>query len=800
MEKQTSAAAHETTSIYEQDLADHEVDPMTESHNVCFGTEGGTEIHVQRRNQTMRCVKHVRQSLAFVADESKTEEKKEKPAGGRVFVDTQAMKEKVRQNLIKPKYNVFDFYCTAGVWQFVARHQIFDYATLCIIAFNALWIALDTDGNTAEVLVEAHPIFQLAENFFCAYFSMEWLIRYKAFKRKRDGLKDAWFVFDSCMVGLMVAETWVLSIIIIASSESKSSESNASMGNASILRIARLMRLSRMARMARLLRAMPELMILIKGMLAACRSVFFTLCLLGLVMFVFGIAFTQLAKDYEISERYFSTVPESMYTLLVRGTLLDDVGNVVSECRRQWWFLAFTFFFYVLVATLTVMNMLIGVLCEVVSAVAATEREEMLVSYVGGRLRSVVELLDTDRGGTISKKEFLEILENVDAIKALQDVGVDVVGLVDFADFIFEIESNDDSDDLGIELSIGEFMDVVLQLRGSNTATVKDIVDLRKFIQTSFAERHVLLSSLHEDVKAARKTLSELANQSNAKTGITNGPANPEFRLDTPIATSGTTGVSFSAVEPSRMTSCVNHGDAIGSYATRALGVESGSSPTSPMLSSEMHVGLLPEMSDVSVASIGLRGRWFPFELPTLQVENVGLIEQDEPPPYLAVLSPRNCMGKEITSLDRQRYREDPQHPSEGFNDRYDVLLDALAPARAQVHIPTVQMPRQNGDSDVNCGEDDTLRSTWTSAESSAKQHGGLSHKVSPLVKLCAEAASSAGIGARDFSALENCCCDEGTVVTVASPTLGDHGRGAERCCAGSLAKAGGARDGSFGL
>ena len=48
----------------------------------------------------------------------------------------------------------------------------------------------------------------------------------------------------------------------------------------SVLRVARLMRLCRMARMARWVRVMPELMILIEGMLAAVRSVFFTLLLL----------------------------------------------------------------------------------------------------------------------------------------------------------------------------------------------------------------------------------------------------------------------------------------------------------------------------------------------------------------------------------------------------------------------------------------------------------------------------------------------------------------------------------------
>mmetsp|Transcript_99284 Transcript_99284/g.171030 ORF Transcript_99284/g.171030 Transcript_99284/m.171030 type:complete len:138 (+) Transcript_99284:49-462(+) len=69
-------------------------------------------------------------------------------------------------------------------------------------------------------------------------------------------------------------------------------------------------------------------------------------------------------------------------------------------------------------------------------------------------------------------------------------MGVDVVGLVDFADIIFE---ND------IELSFADFMELVLQLRGSNNCTVKDMVDLRKFVVTelSAAEARTIEALCH---------------------------------------------------------------------------------------------------------------------------------------------------------------------------------------------------------------------------------------------------------------------------------------------------------------
>merc|ERR1712054_705511 len=120
------------------------------------------------------------------------------------------------------------------------------------------------------------------------------------------------------------------------------------------------------------------------------------------------------------------------------------------------------FLLFILIGALTVMNMLVGVLCEVVSAVASTEQEEMLVNYVNGKLTSVMDMLDSDGGGSISKIEFMQIIDNSEAVKCLNDVGMDVMALIDLADYIFEDDDAGNTDE--IELDFQHFMDVVLQL------------------------------------------------------------------------------------------------------------------------------------------------------------------------------------------------------------------------------------------------------------------------------------------------------------------------------------------------
>mmetsp|Transcript_55526 Transcript_55526/g.172312 ORF Transcript_55526/g.172312 Transcript_55526/m.172312 type:complete len:214 (-) Transcript_55526:130-771(-) len=132
------------------------------------------------------------------------------------------------------------------------------------------------------------------------------------------------------------------------------------------------------------------------------------------------------------------------------------------------------------------MNMLIGVLVEVVSAVAAAEKEELAVQFARSKLHRIFEeVLDLDGNRTISKMEFEKILEHREATRTMHDLDVDVVGLVDFADVIFAKDFDDDN--YAKELTFPEFMEVVVSFRGSNTATVKDIENLRKLICQSIS-------------------------------------------------------------------------------------------------------------------------------------------------------------------------------------------------------------------------------------------------------------------------------------------------------------------------
>lgn len=440
-----------------------------------------------------------------------TRESKVVPGGLFAFKDPQSIKDQVKDALRKKEpYSVFMYYKEDGIFPQIAKSSIFENTTLAVIAINAVYIAIDTDWNKEEPLTPTNTMdltnsgvfFQFMEHSFCVYFTFEWICRFMSFQRKKDGLKDGWFIFDSLLVFMMVMETWVLLIVMAAAG----SDGGPPIGGTSILRLFRLLRLSRLMRM---LRSLPELMILIKGLVTAMKSVSYVMGLLVLITYVFAIAFTQLSAGSEtIGDLFFANVSHSMYSLLIYATFLDDLSAFTDALRFEKPELLPIVLIFIALSSLTVMNMLIGVLCEVVSAVAEKERDDIRTEMLSLAMRDIVgicEDVDDNQDLKISYKEFCEILRKPEGLSALEDVGVDPAGIVDFAELFFF----DDGQEL--HLSFEEFMEVILDLRESNGATVKDMLNLWKKIKTStnkeIVETRKMVDSLGMRTDASMKSL-----------------------------------------------------------------------------------------------------------------------------------------------------------------------------------------------------------------------------------------------------------------------------------------------------
>merc|ERR1712194_705232 len=195
------------------------------------------------------------------------------------------------------------------------------------------------------------------------------------------------------------------------------------------------------------------------------------------------------------------TIPTAMYHLCMTGTFLDNITSVMSEVAKDSALCAIILGIVVLLSALTMINMLIGVLCEVMSTVAADEKERMLISFARQKVQEAMMSLDMNHDSLLSRDEFAMLLQNQEAVKALSEVGVDVGGLLNITDSIFQSDAQ--CQEFDKQLDFDEFMDLTLKLRGVNPATVRDIVDLRQWIHEQNTDRNLLLYRVEERLRDA---------------------------------------------------------------------------------------------------------------------------------------------------------------------------------------------------------------------------------------------------------------------------------------------------------
>merc|ERR1719424_1135108 len=102
------------------------------------------------------------------------------------------------------------------------------------------------------------------------------------------------------------------------------------------------------------------------------RSVFAILCLLTLCIYIFAVVFAQLLGGTAVGSGKFDSVPGAMNTLMVQ-VLCGFDADFMNEMLSAGIVYYILFVAYCLLGSLTIMNMLIGILCEVVGAVADAE-------------------------------------------------------------------------------------------------------------------------------------------------------------------------------------------------------------------------------------------------------------------------------------------------------------------------------------------------------------------------------------------------------------------------------------------
>merc|ERR1740130_2188640 len=198
-----------------------------------------------------------------------------------------------------------------------------------------------------------------------------------------------------------------------------------------------------------------------------------------------------------------------MNTLLLGGILPDNALLVsLLTASNPWAWPVIVGF--VLLASVTLSYMLIGVLVQIVQAIASTEKEKAMVLMVATHLRGQWEAKGYNMDSLLTKGEFQALLVEPNIAVFLNEVGVDMLVLVDMSEMIYEDIAKEQNG-----LDFEHFVDSVLNMRGTNPVTVQDVKSQLRIMKRMFKESFDQLDSriqtkfvkCHKQINSVRKVV-----------------------------------------------------------------------------------------------------------------------------------------------------------------------------------------------------------------------------------------------------------------------------------------------------
>lgn len=335
----------------------------------------------------------------------------------------------------------------------------FTYAVSFVVIVNAVFIGIETEVRRCDdsMTFSAWYVGQVA---FSLIFVVELGIR--LFAERSSFWRDAWNGFDTVLVLASVADTLVLHHLVSGST-------------LDLIVALRITRLARLVRIFRLLRFFKELWFLVAGIFDATRTLAWAWLLICFMTYIPAIFATRIFGKRHESDEFlqdqFGTIPRSMYTLFTVLTM-EGWAEIARETMKveawSWMF----FILFIFSTTFALMNVVVAVIVQNTLEHASHCREEenqkseQLEHLILAKIVEVFEAADTDGDGDLTRKEFLQSLNNARVVRHLHEIGVDVRQ----AEHLFDILDYDESGCLDLL----QFVEGVLRARGE--AKAKDVL------------------------------------------------------------------------------------------------------------------------------------------------------------------------------------------------------------------------------------------------------------------------------------------------------------------------------------
>eukprot|EP00927_Polykrikos_kofoidii_P011868 TRINITY_DN15075_c0_g2_i1.p1 TRINITY_DN15075_c0_g2~~TRINITY_DN15075_c0_g2_i1.p1 ORF type:complete len:628 (-),score=123.42 TRINITY_DN15075_c0_g2_i1:647-2530(-) len=347
----------------------------------------------------------------------------------------------------------------------------FDNCIGALILMNAITLGIQAD-YAAQYRTDDFPqVFQIIERIFAFFFTSELALRLYAmrlsffFTRRLSVL--VWNYFDLLIVFAQLLEE---AIALLSSSIGINTK------NLRVLRVLRILRLVRVLRVVRVLRLISELRTIVSSILGSFKSLFWTMVLLLLMIYIVGVYFTQsvtnhmveqieeepdgihiLSKNEQALDYYFGSLARTLLTLweaIAGGEDWDKMAMPLGEVQS---FVAVIFVCYIAFALLALMNVVTGFFVHT-ALLRAKKEEEVFIADQIVNLFNVAGDARSDQDSRLTEADILAVLSDVD--NAAEWKAIDIVPAE--AQYIFRLL---DVDNLGW-IDFEEFMSGCLRIKG----------------------------------------------------------------------------------------------------------------------------------------------------------------------------------------------------------------------------------------------------------------------------------------------------------------------------------------------
>lgn len=213
-------------------------------------------------------------------------------------------------------------------------NRIFQFTVVAIIILNAILIGATT-YNLDPVFLE---LIHLLDYGITIFFVIEILIRFIGEKNKANFFKSGWNIFDTVIV--------TISLIPIPN-------------NSSFL----VLRLLRIFRVLRLISVIPELKQIIEAILESIKRVFFVSLLLFIILYIYATMGSILFANDDPTR--WGDLGIALITLFQVLTL-SSWETVMLPMQSIYWWSWIYFFSFIIICGITILNLVIAILVDVV--------------------------------------------------------------------------------------------------------------------------------------------------------------------------------------------------------------------------------------------------------------------------------------------------------------------------------------------------------------------------------------------------------------------------------------------------